>query len=58
MKPHNYWIIFTAKGELAVDENGVAMCSCGEKLLIGIWDEKNPQDAPHKAIEYAPLLPQ
>lgn len=54
MQYHNYWILFTAKGELAVDEHGVAMRSHLD-TSVNSWDEKNPQDAPHVAVEYMPV---
>jgi hypothetical protein len=36
-----------------VDEHGVAMRSHWDKLWECAWDEKNPQDAPHVAVECA-----
>jgi hypothetical protein len=58
MKPHNYWIMFTAKGEIAADQYGAAIRVYNDAnrplRWERTWDDKNPQDAPHAAVEYTP----
>lgn len=57
---HNYWLVFTKKNELAVDEDGPGLRSTvatTEGMIaswVADWDRWNPNDAPHFAVEYCP----
>ena len=55
MKYKSYWIMFTGKGELAVDEHGVDMKDYLRRSWEIEWDNKNPNDAPHRAVQYSPV---
>jgi hypothetical protein len=52
---HNYWILFTTKRELAVDNDGPAILDHYSEDWIRAWDISNPQNAPHHVVKYSPV---
>jgi hypothetical protein len=52
----NFWILFTANGELAIDTIGILLIGDNPEYWIKQMNILNPEKAPYIAIEYKPNL--
>jgi hypothetical protein len=50
----NFWILFTATGELAIDNVGILLIGDNPEYWINHMNTSNPEKAPYIAVEYKP----